>query len=492
MAMESEKLYFNGINGRDGEYLADVMDISQAAVWAHGRSSDREHGRELVTRSRQPAPFPLRPDIDPDALARAGWAVVFPSVEEGSAEAIRQREIYQALAPLREHRRGQAGRIHERRYREYIGEQAYHPGETKQKYLARLGAGPGPADPEKVPYYLLLVASPEEIPYRIQYQLDVQYAVGRIHFDTIEDYGYYARSVVAAETGAPKSPGDVTFFATRNPDDTVSHLIAEYLATPLASYVKGLDSGWKVHEYIGDPATKDALSALLGRQRTPALLFSAGHGVVFEADDELLLRHQGALVCQDWTGPRNNNFSRDVYFSGEDIAEDADLSGLIAFHYACYSAGSPRYDDFVYRTIDRAHRRQVAPRALVAPLAQRMLSHPRGGALAVVGHVERVWVSSFLWRHPEHANKASPQLAVFEAAVRNLLDGHRIGHAMENFNLRYAEMASDLTAIIQDIQLDEAEYDDGEIVQMWLNSNDARNYTVIGDPAVRIGSPGSE
>lgn len=489
--MTSKNVYFSGINGSDGSYFADAMDVSQIADRAHGKLPGREHSGELDAKARQPTPFPLRSDADPDDLAQAGWAVVFPSVQEPSAAATRQREIREALAPLLEHRQAQAGRVHGRYYREYLGEHAYRSGETKQKYLARLGAGPGPADPAKVPYYLLLVASPEEIPYRVQYQLDVQYAVGRIHFETIEEYGYYARSVVAAETGTLESPRDVAFFATRNPDDTASQLIAGCLTRPLASYVEDLESGWRVHEYIGDPATKDTLGALLGGGRTPSLLFSGGHGVVFDADDERVLRHQGALVCQDWTGPKNNNFSRDVYFSSEDIARDADLSGLIAFHYACYSAGSPRYDDFVYRAVDKkAHRREVAPRALVASLPQRMLAHPRGGALAVVGHVERVWISSFLWRHPEQANKASPQLAVFETAFRNLMDGHRVGYAMESFNLRYAEMASDLTAIIQDIQLEDAEYDDSELAQMWLNSNDARNYTVIGDPAVRTGGPG--
>jgi hypothetical protein len=38
--------------------------------------------------------------------------------------------------------------------------------DTRNSYLARHGAGPGPANPDKVPYYLLIVGGPSDIPYR--------------------------------------------------------------------------------------------------------------------------------------------------------------------------------------------------------------------------------------------------------------------------------------------------------------------------------------
>src|SRR5204862_2895909 len=98
-------------------------------------------------------------------------------------------------------------------------------------------------------------------------------------------------------------------------------------------------------------------------------------------------------------------------------------------------------------------RRELSSQAFLGRLPQRLLSHPRGGALAVVGHVERARGFSLVW--PE----AGPQITAFESAVRRLLDGKPVGWAMEFFNQRYAELASDLAAEVEALsfgkQLDE-------------------------------------
>jgi hypothetical protein len=194
---------------------------------------------------------------------------------------------------------------------------------------------------------------------------------------------------------------------------------------------------------------------------------------------------QGALLCQDWGGP-GSRIAREHYFAGDDLPAEADLRGMIGVLFACYGAGTPTRDEFTQRALGPARAKELAPAALVARLPQRMLGHAAGGALAVVGHIDRAWGSSFVWHDPQRKVRTQRHLQVFESMLDALLGGKRLGYAMESFNVRYAELASDLNERLEQIQLYDEPYADGELAHLWICSNDARNYAVIGDPAVLL------
>ena len=103
------------------------------------------------------------------------------------------------------------------------------------------------------------------------------------------------------------------------------------------------------------------------------------------------------------------------------------LLGTIAFFFACYAAGTPQLDEFAHQIWrDQPDRNKIAPYDFVASLPRRMLSLPKGGALAVVGHVERAWGVSFFW------GKAGAQLQVFEDCFQRLMKrNYPIGYALE-------------------------------------------------------------
>lgn len=464
----ADLLYFNGINGATGEYSFPPMTSEQFSAYLRGEAAP-DNLDELKFKARQSQEcFGVKEGIDPKQLAETGWGIIFASDADPA--------IKEALSELLNLRQQQAGDY----FKVYEGRSGYWRGESKNKFLARHGAGPGPADPEKVPYYLLLIGSPDAIPYPFQYQLDVQYAVGRLAFATAEEYARYARSVVAAETGAIRLPRQATFFGVANPNDQATTLSAEQLILPLADSLRTAKPDWTITAQVRDEASKAQLARLLGGDQTPALLFTASHGMEFPQDDPRQISHQGALLCQDWPGPKawgKRPIPQDHYFAGDDVGAEARLLGLIAFHFACYGADTPLNDDFSKQAFKE--RRAIAPYPFVADLPTKLLSHSRGGALAAVGHVERAWGYSFLWPG------AGRQTTAFESVLLRLLDGYPVGAAIEYLNERYAELASDLSVELEDIE-NGKRVDPYALAGMWTANNDARSYVIIGDPAVRL------
>jgi hypothetical protein len=454
-----KRLHFNGIDATTGEYLSPPMTAEELIDLL-------DPAREELTAPRTRRP---RFGVDPRDLSASGWGVIFP--REGDPA------VRRALEPLLEHRRRQA----EPRFRDYSGADGYHEGESSSKLLHRLGVGPGAIDPDKAPYYLLLVGGPEEIPFHLQYELALAFAVGRLSFDTPAEYARYARTVVAAETGEVRRPRRVDLLATCH--DEATEQTCRGLTAPLARYLaEALEPGarssprWQVVSHLGEEANKERFGRVFGGDGTPALAFTAGHGSWFPAGDPRQREQQGALVCQE--GPTHgDDGAATARFSGADVGDGACPAGLVSFHFACYGAGCPALDDFAHKSASRQPR-AVAPQPLVAGLPRRLLSHPNGSALAVVGHVDRAWGWSYAFGNEYHRE-------VFESTLAEILSGYPVGAAMERFGERHGQLAGMLAAAGQrrsyGLEVDPKEYAD-----LLTATHDARNYVVLGDPAVRL------
>ena len=471
----NHEFFFNGINGATGNYGLPPLQSIEVAKIAAGETFTEEELYDLQRKwdAQKYETFGVKEGIDPQNISEAGWGVIFaPDVTDA---------VKEALAPLLELRKEQAGKL----YQNFPDEKAFRPDDTKNSFLGRSKAGPGTVDPSKVPYYLLIVGDPKSIPYRFQYQLDVQYAVGRIHFDDPDQYATYAASVKKAEEQKAPQKRGAAFVGVRNPDDRPTALSADNLVKPLFDKLKEQEKNWDWRCALGEDATKAKVTDVLGGSETPSLLFTASHGMEFPLGDPRQIPHQGALLCQNWPGPfkHRGRIPEDFYFAGTDIAADANVDGLIAFFFACYGAGTPKTDDFSHKLPGAP--KDIASFPFVASLPKKLLGHPKGGALAVIAHVERAWSCSFIWR------RSGEQLATFESSIKKLLNGKRVGFAMEDFNVRYAELSTDLTAELEDRKARSqprpplaALAEDDSLAGMWTANNDARSYVVLGDPAV--------
>lgn len=483
----SQRLIFNGINGATGDYLnpfgtaQEIAEHARREIWDKDRVGTLTHA---LARKRRGALFPEL-GVDVDDLSQTGWGVIFA---ENVDPAIRE-----ALAPLLSHRKAMAGRRHENYYREFIGEAAYKNGESKRDFLVSRGANAlGPVKPRNMPYYLLIVGDPEQIPLQFQYELDIDYAVGRIHFDKVDDYANYAQSVVNAERGMYSTNRRAAFFGVRNQQDHMTDLSSRYLVEPLARSISAEVAGWSVESILGDQTTKAKLGDLLGGEATPAFLFSASHGLAYSNGDPRKVLEQGALVCHEWPGRDawQGPIPKEFYFAASDIGDQARLGGLIVFQFACYSAGTPNTNDFPYQTQNdfpyqtQDEGAEASDRAFIAALPKKLLSHPRGGALACIGHIDMAWGCSFL-----DYKYATSQLNVYEDCIKRILGGMPIGSAMEGFNIRYTASSAELLNKMRESESDdspESEKINQEIADLWMVAHDARNYVIIGDPAVRL------
>jgi len=460
----STSLFVNGVSGLTGELLVPSLDVRRAAELARGRPADADLGRWLkeVWKKLTSKWLGLPLGVDPREPGKAGWGVVFHEAESAAVRA--------AVEPLIEHRRQRLGAA-------AVRVLDYRSGEEWRHWLARHGAEPGSVLPQRVPYYLLLVGAPTGIPYDLERLLAVEYAVGRLGFDAAAEYAQYAESLIRYETaaGAPTARR-ADFFAVRHAFDPVTQLTADRLARPLATGLPGR-YGFSTRELRAESATKASLGEIFRPPQgtlPPAFLFTAAHGLGWPKGHPQQRGEQGALVCQDW--PSAGAIDRRHYFSAADLPSDARVHGLIAFLFACYGAGTPQRDEYLVEPGKPP--REIAERPFVAALPNALLAHPQGGALAVIGHVERAWTYSIV----DDADRE--QLLPFENTLGGILLGWPVGHAL-SFRERYAALAAGLLKLHENARWGLA-VADNELAAAWVESNDARNYAVLGDPAVRL------
>jgi len=333
-----EQLIFNGINAETGDYFFPTLTPRQASqAVLHGLASKQDQATLTWRAARAKGHLGVMEGIDPKKIAESGWAVL---IGDGVPA-----EHIEALQPLFRLRKDQAGD----RYQVYSTNDGtqWKPGQSKNDWLIEQKAGAGGlVNPTKVPYYVLLVGSPEQIPFEFQYQLDVQYAVGRIHFDTAAEYANYASSVVAAEKGQISLARTAAFWGPRREDDKPTKLSSSLLVKPMHEWAAALNNGWAHTYYEPERSTRAQALDLLGGKDTPAFLLTASHGACRFKGSPGQREQMGALVCQDWPGKGKGVEFRDCIVAGEDIPPDAKLAGLIAMTFACFGGGTPAMNEF--------------------------------------------------------------------------------------------------------------------------------------------------
>jgi hypothetical protein len=343
----------------------------------------------------------------------------------------------------------------------------YQAGQTVDQWLGqfRVSANAMVQPKAGVPFYILIVASPEDIPFEFQYQLDIYWGVGRLWLNADEDYGSYARAVIEYESGeqAPPAGRKLTFFATRfERDNGGTPLFCDGLVEPLRQREIGADYGFGVEVITGKDATRDRLVDLYsGAGKRPSIYFCGSHGLLRDINSPHLADTQGALLCEVWPGDVSP--TKDQYFAARNLRDDSDLRGTVHFLFACYAGGWPKISTY--------DGEPVGPAPMVARLPQAILAK---GALAVFAHIDKVW--SYSYQSGDGIDRSQE----YEDLVTRMMKGARAGHATDAFNIRWSVLAGYIAAQINAATIPSTE----AAHNLWIEHDDARNHILYGDPAV--------
>lgn len=411
-------------------------------------------------------------DIDPNNLAESGWCVLFAKDADPA--------IKKALDPLLRLRESQAGPL----FKVFENTSGMLPGEDARAWIERQGAGFSVVDPAfGVPLYVLLVGSPEEIPFEFQYLLDLYWSVGRLHFDKPEEYARYAENVVAYETASTvPNKKNAVLFSVRNDGDRATGLLHDEVVAPMVSGTGGVRTlagikGFQVTPFLAEAATKVRLTSIMAGKEpggVPPFLFTGSHGLKFKMADPEQREKQGAILCQEWPG--FGPAAPEHMFTAADIPSNACLNGMVHFFFACYGGGCPPFDNFGLNPGESP--RPLVPSAILARLPQRMLLQ---GALASFAHVDRAWAYSF------QNSSRRPQTQEMRNIMVRILQGQRLGQAIDDFNMRWAALSAELQESMNKHEsFGDQLVSSAELANRYVARNDARNYIVIGDPAVQL------
>jgi hypothetical protein len=325
----------------------------------------------------------------------------------------------------------------------------------------------------QIPQYLLIYGSPAEIPWAVQYSLNLSAFVGRLDLSVEEGLDHYVDALVSGWSG--RSLGDarkpLVWSADWGlPDITflLSRLVGKRLSEQFAGDTELGGQSW----LTGAQATCAALGERLTAQR-PGFVCTTSHGMTGP------LRDKAATVSN--LGSPVDSLKQVLKL---DQLSDWSPGGAIWYSHACCSAGSDRQSRYA-ELIGPDQRggallRQIADvsGARVAPLPRMLLGVPNPLG-AFVGHVE----PTFDWTLRDPITKQEMTHTIIRCLYERLFTGEHpapIGWALADI---FAE-AGNFFGLAQA----PGETDDRATLDVYrkLAAIDRQNLAIIGDPTVTV------
>lgn len=413
---------------------------------------------------------------DPNDLVKQRYAVLAPAGPRGDRllnlvrPLLASRQAEQGGAPIREERLPANASLQQARM-------------FRDQMLA-----------QNAPRYWLVLGDLHEMPLECSFSLSTHSFVGRLGFSKDSDYESYVDKVLRWEKQPTSNAAGQTVLCAVRDGTPATALAHRALLRPLEEACgseRGHDRFRAADVSLLEPTRLSEFETVF-RSPNPTVLFSSSHGVGpprggYSSSEEQQ-RLSGAL-----------SLGRDK-LTGDDVREGSFLPGGIWFYLACYGAGTPARSAFapwLRDLVDRgAMNRDVAAAALsglpmegtspfLAALPKAALANSNG-PLAVLGHVDLAWSTSFAGP----GARGDRQTMRFLGALRPLVEGRRVGIAHGELTRFLLDTSLDLTDMFDEEKRGEAPRNDHEReiykAHLWMRRHDLGHYVLLGDPAVRL------
>jgi hypothetical protein len=439
-------------------------------------------GGPAVEVDRKLVPTPAKPEDWRDR--RVGWGVILPERPGLDQAALaKPDDAGQAIAAL------VASRPHAQVFRYRAGGglsdwtlRNYGTSSQPLSATAEVGTGPG-----QLPAYLLIVGSPAEIPWQVQYGLNPVRQVGRLDLDEERMQNYVAALMSDWSGSACRYAAPVTWAVDTGAGD-ITTLMRESVAAPLVDRFRG-DPDMPNAVYLDGsvaPATGQALATALASS-CPALVVTSSHGMTGPLGNIDLMRSQLGMLVDQVHG----------VVRPETLLSGWQPDGAIWFAQACCSAGSesPSIYSGLFEPgglVAGVLEGVAKLGATTAPLPRALLGAPKP-LRAFVGHVE----PTFDWtmRFPPNRQRltSSLQVALYDRLCTGMAVGLALGphydpvgsllfnhtRAVQRYNQAPFGMAG---AAVTRGALDMAVYSK-------VTSYDRLSTVILGDPTVALPPP---
>jgi hypothetical protein len=352
--------------------------------------------------------------------------------------------------------------------------------------LRRYAADGSPSDPgvggarglapNALPKFLLIIGSPAEIPWSVQYRLQLDACVGRLDLPPA-GLEHYINALLADWNGADvQRTTPVVWSVDHGPQD-ITRLMRRTISEQLAKKFKAdnefsMSGGVLADDTSTGAALLDALAA-----RKPAFIATSSHGMTGPLDDSAaMLAALGVPVDRDHTLLPLSN-----------VAGDAAAHGAIWYAHACCSAGCDATSKFdgvadATSTLGRTLTALTQLGARTAPLPTQLL----GAATplrAFIGHVE----PTFDWTLRDSRNRQVTTANIIDAFYGQLQRASRppIGLAMQVYYRAVGGLWRDVDNARKGVDAFTAGAVD-ELRRLKLVASDLESMVLLGDPTVTM------